>query len=464
MAKITKQKIINNFWHLPLSIYANIRYGFPSRNLTIIGVTGTDGKTTVTSLIHFLLSSSGKKCGSISTISAKYSSEEIDIGLHVTTPAHISFVDLVKPLFRFKIKEFCNNLINPEGMHKYLAYLKDKGAEFVVIESTSQGLDQHRLFGIKFDEVVYTNIREDHMDYHKTQENYLEAKSKLIKLTKKSGKVIINGDDESWVKLKEISDRKKKDYFIYSSELVKNINHSIDGISFNINNKEFKSTMIGRYNISNLLAAIYATSRYEDLDTIRNNLVKFTAPKGRMQIILKEPFSIIVDFAHTPSSLESALKSIQEIKKEGARIVTLFGCAGKRDKTRRKMGAISAKHSNITILAPEDPRDEKVFDINNEILEYGREEGGELRHRFKNHDEYKLFKIESEFNDGDFILFDENSPKARFDAIHFAMSIAKNNDIIFITGKGHEESLAFGNIEHPWSDELAINKILKIRK
>lgn len=464
MKFVNKQKMVNFFWHLPLSLYANVRYGFPSRNLTVIGVTGTDGKTTVTSLIHFLLSSSGKKCGSISTISAKYSNEELDIGLHVTTPAHISFGDLFKLLLKFKIKSFISNCVNPEGMHKYLAYLKSKGAEFVVIESTSQGLDQNRLFGIKFDEVVYTNIREDHLDYHKTKENYLLAKAKLIKLTKKSGKVIINGDDESWSKLKEIADKKKRDLFIYSQELVSNISHTIEGLSFSINNKEFKTTIIGRYNISNLLAAVYASSRYDEIDNIRKNLVKFRAPKGRMQVLLKEPFSIIIDFAHTPSSLESALKSILEIKREGARIVTVFGCAGKRDKTRRKMGAVSAKYSTVTILAPEDPRDEKVYDINNEILEYGREEGGELRHRFKNHEEYKSFKFETDYSDGDFILFDEDSPKARFDAIHFALSIGRKNDIIFITGKGHEESLAFGNVEHKWGDEAVVNKILNKSK
>jgi UDP-N-acetylmuramoyl-L-alanyl-D-glutamate--2,6-diaminopimelate ligase len=191
-----------------------------------------------------------------------------------------------------------------------------------------------------------------------------------------------------------------------------------------------------------------------------------------MEVIKTEPFSVIIDFAHTPNSLESALNSLKELKNSGTKIITVFGCAGMRDKERRKMGEVAARLSDLVILTAEDPRDEKLSNINNEILEYAKESKGQLAARFKNSEDYEIKNLEElksdmrttkEAGNTPFFAFDADDISSRKDAISLAIGIAEKGDIVYLTGKAHEESLAFGaeQDEYPWSEHDVVKESLK---
>ncbi|MCA9382540.1 hypothetical protein KC660_03990 [Candidatus Dojkabacteria bacterium] len=461
-----KQSFINYFEHLPYSTIANLRYGFPSKDLKVIGVTGTDGKTTVTSMIYHLLSQSGCKVGMISTVSAKSMESEVDTGFHVTTPAHASFGELMHYLLKFQFKSFFNELVNPNTVHKTLRLFKDQGLEYVVLETTSQALDQFRLAGIRFDQAVFTNIGNDHLDYHGTYDNYLKAKAKLIKLLKKDGTAIINGDDKSGERLTEISKKLKKKFFIYNEQLIQNYTYSREGIKFEYNGETYSAPVIGEYNLWNMLAAIVSTSQFLEPEDISKSFLNFQPPEGRMQIMLTEPIFIIIDFAHTPGALKEALKSVQKLRTSPEqRIISVFGCAGKRDKDRRDMGKVSMQLADITILTAEDPRDELLKDVNSDIFSRAETLGAKLRFRFANHEELLKHDYSQALTKGDFVAFDEDSPQSRIDAINFALRISRKGDIVFITGKGHERSLSFGKSEKEleWNEQRVVKEAISIK-
>jgi len=436
-----------NIIHKGQAIWARNRFRYPDKKLTLIGVTGTDGKTTVTTMIYHILHESGLPTGYISTIKAKIEEKEFDTGLHVTTP-------------------------NPWVIPKYLKMMVDSGIKYVVIEATSQGLEQNRLYGLTFDSVVITNIRYDHLDYHISWENYAEAKFKLLEMVTDKGLAVLNQDDEKsfkWLLLQ--SDRLKKYVYISiaSEKMLFNRRQNINGIFFDYDNFPFNVPIIGEYNFINSLQAIKLCQRYVDFQKIRKALSTFGELEGRMQIMKKNPFVIIIDFAHTPRALESALRSMINLKQNGGRVITVFGCAGKRDKGRRNMGRIAASFGDIIILTAEDPRDEKLYDINNEIIKKAEEARGKLLFRLSDHEDYLEINFQMLINsinqsvnadEKPIIAFDEDSPNSRKDAINLAIKIARKNDIVFITGKGHEKSLAFGKKEYDWSDQEVVKELI----
>ncbi len=442
---------LKNLYHKTQFSISNFLHRYPANKLILIGVTGTDGKTTTVSLIYHILKFSGIKAGMMSTVEIRYNDKSIDSGLHVTTP---------------------DAFLIP----KYLKQMRKDRVTHVVIEATSNGLDQNRLGNLKFDSIAITNIKEDHLDYHKTWENYAKAKFKLIQKVKNNGFACLNEFDlkgADW--LKNQSKKVKQTVYVkwINKENVTNRKMSIDGIEFDFDEVHYKIPILGEHNFQNVAQAISVCSNYVKKDTIRQALLNFKAPKGRMQIMQSRPFTVIIDFAHTPHALRSALESLQKIKpNKNSRIITVFGCAGKRDKSRRKMGKISAMLADITILTAEDPRDEELGIINNEILKYTEKAKGVLIDRFANRKIYSQIDLRRIKEQIDIILnnyekpvfaFDENSIRSREDAIDFAFKIAKPGDIIFITGKGHEKSLAFGNPvqEFEWSDQITVNEKLK---
>jgi len=440
---------LKNIVHLLQSVYANLKFGFPARNLKIIAVTGSDGKTTTTSMIYHILKENGFSVAYLSTIQAKIGEESLDTGLHVTTP-------------------------DPWDVPRYLRMMVKRNVEYLVLEATSNGLQQNRLWGIKFDAATITNIRIDHLDYHRTWENYAEAKFLVSKKLKKDGLLVLNADDTKsakWLKGKLSSIKQFISVFWYKKSDVANLQRSVSGMSFDLDNTKFNLPVVGDYNLENGLAVYNICKKYLSTKEIAKAFSSFKAPKGRMEIIQSKPFTIIIDFAHTPNALQQALLGVTPLMKTDSRLITVFGCAGKRDKSRREMGMVSAKLADITILTAEDPRDERLESVNNEIFKHAEKQNAKLVTRFANHQEYQEAKVDKLSNELEavlvdkhkpFLAFDEDSIRSREDAIDLALKIAKKDDVVFITGKAHEQSLAFGKEEkeYPWSDHDAVDKSL----
>jgi UDP-N-acetylmuramoyl-L-alanyl-D-glutamate--2,6-diaminopimelate ligase len=441
-------KTLKNKWHLFQSLTANIFYAFPQRKLKLIGVTGTDGKTTTAHMIYHILKSNGLNVSLLSTISARIGDKEVDTGFHVTTP-------------------------DPWMVPKYLKMMVDNGAEYVVLEATSQGLYQNRLWGLTFEAGIITNIRSDHLDYHKSWEEYASAKIKLIELIREGGVIVLNEDDvksfefiNKYLIEEEMEDLKKINF---SKNNAKEIKLSFQGIEFIFEDQKFKLPIIGTYNIWNALAAINVCRKYLPIQKIAKALESFPAPEGRMQVLKTEPYRLIVDFAHTPNALDAALDSLKEIDNK-SRIITVFGCAGLRDKGRREMGNVAARKSNLVILTAEDPRTESLGQINDDIISHASKSNGDLIKRFQIHNDFIVRDIKQLKqsiancilnNSTPLIAFDYNEVASRQDAIKLSIELAEPGDLVYITGKAHEKSLAFGITEFPWSDVEEVKKILQ---
>jgi UDP-N-acetylmuramoyl-L-alanyl-D-glutamate--2,6-diaminopimelate ligase len=451
MIKSIVPQTLKNVYHLFQSFLFNIFYGFPAKKLTIIGVTGTDGKTTTTSMIYHILKENGMKVGKITSLEADLDGELIDIGLHVTTP-------------------------EPWDLPKILARAVQKGITHIVLESTSSGLDQNRLFGVTFDSCTITNIGYDHIEYHKTWKNYARAKFRIIEKTKSGGMVVLNRDHKKsaqWLEEKSKSFEHSRAISWYSRSELSNVEASTSGIAFDYQDIHFHIPIIGDYNLSNALGVIKLCNGFLSLEQIAQAFTTFETPLGRMQIMHtggENLPTIIVDFAHTPSSLESALGALNRIKEKGSRIISVFGCAGERDPKRREMGRVSAELADFTIITIEDPRSENLKKINDEIIEYAQQGGVEIIERYTNHEEFSTPTDRSSRPSPPTVggekkrgySFDYPTVQNRKDAISLALSLAKKDDIVFITGKGHEKSLALGSpaVEHPYSDQEVVEELI----
>jgi len=397
-----------NIYHLFRAVIANLLYSFPSRKLTIIGVSGTDGKTTTTHLIHHVLNKYSRKSCMVSSISAYVNGRSLETSLHVTTPDS------------FKIQRLLKKAVN--GKDKYF-----------IFESTSHALDQHRLWGIYFDVSVITNITSEHLDYHKEFHRYTRAKAKLLL---NSAIAIINRDDTSYDILSEYLKKRKKRYFTYS--LTKKAD-------FNFDTAKKLNISIEEFNNYNFLSAysVLRSLKIPEKDII-SGFTSFKLPEGRVETVFNKDYRIIIDFAHTPNSFENILKSIYKIKKN--RIIHIFGSAGLRDAVKRPLlGRVSSKYSDVIILTEEDYRTEDPERIMEEIAKG-------LNSNFKFIEAKDL-----SFNSRNVYTKIIN----RAEAVRKAISIATNGDILIFTGKSHEKSLARGKIEYPWNEKRTILKFLK---
>ena len=386
---------IKNIYHLLRALLANCWYGFPSRKLHVIGVTGTDGKTTTTHLIYHILSSSGKKVSMISTIYAKIGEAEYDTGFHVTTP-------------------------DASLVPRYLKMAVDRGQEYFVLETTSHRLDQNQLFGTDFRVGVITNITHEHLDYHKTIEEYARTKMKLIRKAKVG---IMNEDDPVTRNIILNSKFKIKNFKTYG--LKQKADYSIDF------RKELPN--LTDFNAYNYLAAYTVCRELGVSDKqIRAALSTFTLPAGRIDIVYDKDYKVIVDFAHTPNAIAQILESIRKIYvKSGGKLIHIFGSAGLRDHSKRfAMGQASGRFADTTILTEEDYRTEDPAEICRQIgLGLGD----------------KRFET----------IIDREK------AIAKGISYAKKGDVVIITGKGHEKSLCRGRKEYPWSDRECVLELVE---
>jgi UDP-N-acetylmuramoyl-L-alanyl-D-glutamate--2,6-diaminopimelate ligase len=345
----------------------------------------------------------------ITTLGAEIDGEKFTHDLHVTTPAAWT-------------------------LQKYLRHAKNKGVTHVALEVSSHSLDQYRVIGIPFAVGVLTNITHEHLDYHKTYENYVRTKAKLLQRAKVA---IINRDDESYTHvLKYLSSKIPQTYSLHNPEA-----------TITLDNFPFTTQLIGGFNLYNSLAAAL-TTRTVGIDdgTIKKALGTFTAPTGRQEIIYDKEFKVISDFAHTPNGFEKLLPALKKITSN--RLIHVFGCVSKRDDSNRPlMGKASSDYADVIILTADDPRGESIQKINQEIR---RDISG---FNVITKEEYRpgMKKVIIEID-------------RREQAIAFAIQIAEPGDTIVSTGKSHEKGMNYDGVyEEEWDETMALKKALQDR-
>lgn len=413
-AKIYIQKLKNIFWHLPKSIFFNFLLGFPSRKLTLIAVTGTDGKTTTVNLLHELLLQSGLKVGSISTLGAKIGEKNISVGLHTTSPDS----KIVQEIFR--------NMV-------------EQGITHAVIEVTAHAIDQYRFWGCHFEVALITNTSHEHLDDFRDMTHYINTKAKLFTHTTHS---VLNKDDPSY---KIITAHNPKNITTYSVKTkadfqAKAIKLTPTKLSFNINKTLINTDSNYLYQVSNILAA-YAAANILNISTdiFKKVVRQFPSMQGRREEVKNElGIRCIVDFAHTPAAISSTLQTIRATTK-GKNII-IFGATGGRDQSKRPiMGKIVSELADVAIITADDTRHEKIEKINEQII------SGIDQSRVKS----KKFNF-------------YNIP-GRQDAFNYALKIAQPGDTVIACGKGHENTILHGNTEYPWSESEAFRTAIRYR-
>jgi UDP-N-acetylmuramoyl-L-alanyl-D-glutamate--2,6-diaminopimelate ligase len=406
-------------------------HDWPGRKLTVIGVTGTDGKTTTTNLLYQILLAAGLRAGMVSTVNAVIGDEVLDTGFHVTTP-------------------------DAHDVQKYLARMVQAGLTHVVLETTSHGWAQHRVDACEFDIGVVTNITHEHMDEHGSYESYRAAKARLfssLEITRQKPQgnprlAVINRDDlKSFDFLNDFIKVNRVNYGLGEGSDVQalQIHYSPSGIQFTAKSTDFrvdvKSRLVGAYNVSNCLAALSAAVYGLGIrpETAADGIALLEGIPGRMERIdLGQDFTAIVDFAHTPNALKVSLEAAREMLNEmpAGRMIAVFGSAGLRDKAKRRMMAeTSAELADLTVLTAEDPRTESLEGILEEMAAGARSRGGREGETF--------WRIAD-----------------RGEAIRFALRLARPGDIVLSCGKGHEQSMCFGSREHLWDDRTAMRAAL----
>jgi UDP-N-acetylmuramoyl-L-alanyl-D-glutamate--2,6-diaminopimelate ligase len=407
-------------------------HDFPSQKLVVIGVTGTDGKTTTSTLIHSILQvATGDKAGLISTVNAVIGGQTLDTGLHVTTPS----APMIQSL---------------------LAQMVENGLTHCVLEMTSHGLAQGRLNGVDVDVAVLTNLTHEHLDYHGSFENYRAAKGRLFEMLDQSYRkpglqkiTIVNNDDPNQKFFKAYEADDKWDYGIrWQADFQApedETTYQPEGMSFVLyadgypNPKPFQTPLVGNFNVLNTLAAI-CTGRVLDIphETIRLGIQNVKSIPGRMERIDEgQDFTAIVDFAHTPNALRNALQAGKVMLQPAHKLITIIGSAGLRDREKRRlMAEVAAELADFTILTAEDPRTESLDGILQVMADAMTAKGGV---------EGKTFRRVPD----------------RGEALYHACQMAKAGDIVIACGKGHEQSMCFGTIEYPWDDRDALRAAIK---
>lgn len=402
-------------------------YDYPARHLCTIGVTGTDGKTTTSNLISTILDAADKRNGLMTTANFKMSGQEWE---NPTRQSTLEALDI----------------------QQFLRRLLEEGATHAVIESTSHGLELQRVRGCAFDIGVVTNITHEHLDFHKTIENYRRAKARLFEMLDPerdkglnvAPAAILNQDDVSYEVLKPYCRVPILSYGIDTPAEVRAVDLRLGAEQTRFRTIlpdgeiEIATRLVGRFNVSNCLAAISATySLGISAGLIAETLATVQGVTGRMERIDEgQPFTVIVDYAHTPASLEKVLKILRPLTT--GKLMVLFGSAGERDKQKRpSMGRIAAQLTDFFVITDEDPREEDRFNILQEIAEGARSVGK---------------------NEGqDFLCIAD-----RREAIAAAFARAGKGDTILLAGKGHEQSIIIGTTKVPWDDRRVAREQLTI--
>ncbi len=396
--------------------------GYPSHGLGVIGVTGTDGKTTTSNILYGLLDAAGYETGLLTSVNARVGQQKLDTGLHTTTP-------------------------DAPDLQRYLRHMVDAGSGWAILETTSHGLSQWRVAGVAYDIVVYTNISHEHMDEHGDYSGYLAAKGRLLQMLTetipKPGKpryAVLNADDSSFGTLSTYRVPAILSYGIDNGDVrAIDIKQDKTGSRFvarwgDHRKLEITTPLLGIFNIYNSLAAIAVAFILEiDDQAIQRGMKSVADVPGRMEFIDRgQAFTAIVDFAHSPYGLQAALATVRTMTV--GRVIAVFGSAGLRDVAKRRMmGEISGRLADLTIVTAEDPRTEDIEEIIAMSVKACQQAGGAVR-----------------------------SELDRYRAVQIAVTEAQPGDVVIICGKGHEQSMCFGTIEYPWDDRIALSHALDV--
>ena len=399
-----------------LAIAAANFYGRPAKALKLVGVTGTNGKTTTTSLIDSILRASGAKTGLFGTIA--YHTPRGEHPAPNTTPESLD-------------------------LQSFFAEIRDAGGSYATLEASSHALAMDRLWGCHFAAAVFTNLTRDHIDFHKTFENYFEAKRRLFEGTGSGvpDVAVVNTDDEWGKKLVGMA-KKTLTYGLQNGAdlKAKRLQLSFNGLSFLAQTPngaiQIESALVGRINVYNILAAIGTTIGLGlSNETIETGIRNLRAVSGRFQSVDRgQPFLVVVDYAHTDDALENLIRTARELNAKG-RIITVFGCGGSRDRTKRPiMGELSGRLSDLSILTSDNPRQEDPLKIISDIVVGMQKSGGK-------------YMIEPD----------------RAKAIHAAIEEAQAGDIVLLAGKGHEDYQIFADRTIHFDDREEARKALEGR-
>lgn len=383
-----EREVVVDDTHAAYALMSAAFFGHPSRELKLIGVTGTNGKTSITYMLKAILEAAGYKTGIIGTI---------------------------QNMIGDRVVESANTTPDAYNLNRLFRMMKDEGCEYVIMEVSSHALDQKRVYGLEFEVAAFTNLTQDHLDYHVTMDNYLAAKKRLFSMCKTA---VVNLDDSYAARLTDGLDCRILTYSEKSNDSTysaKYINLRPEGIEYELVGynliRHMRIRTGGKFSVYNsMCAAVCAMELGIDISTASAALERLDGIKGRAEIVpTGRDFTVIIDYAHTPDGLQNILSTFKEIKK--GRLVCLFGCGGDRDATKRpQMGAVAAKLSDLVIVTSDNPRTEEPRKIINDIL------GG-----------MKSSKTP-------YVVIEN-----RIDAINYAIAKAKTDDIIILAGKGHED-------------------------
>jgi UDP-N-acetylmuramoyl-L-alanyl-D-glutamate--2,6-diaminopimelate ligase len=407
--KITYFQVVSS--HEALALLASDFYGNPSAQLKLVGVTGTNGKTTIASLMYQLMELSGYKAGLLSTVRNYIHTEEIP-ATH-TTP-------------------------DPLQINALMRKMLDAGCQYCFMEVSSHALDQMRVAGLDFDGAIFTNLSHDHLDYHKDFQAYLTAKKSLFDSLKPEAFALVNTDDKNAAVMIQNCKAEKKSYSLkcMSDFRIKIEEKHFHGMQLFIDGTEIWTPFLGLYNASNLLA-VYGAARLLGLekDDMLVNLSKLKSVEGRMESIRSESgITAIVDYAHTPDALKNVLQTLNEFKLGGESIISVVGAGGDRDPAKRpEMGKIAALWSNKVVLTSDNPRTEDPEKILDDI------ENGIPADKAAN-----VLRVSD-----------------RKAAIKVAWSLAKPGDLVLVAGKGHETYQEINHVKHHFDDREIIRELIK---
>lgn len=395
---------LKNIYHLATALFAHIYYRFPARKLTVIGITGTSGKTTTTHMVYEVLKAAGYKVSLLSSIQAIIGGKEFDTGFHVTTP-------------------------DPQTLPKYLRQAVDRGDTHFVLEVSSHALHQNRAAFISFAVGVLTTLAHEHLDYHKTFENYAKAKFILLHNSKK---VVLPYEGIR---------NSVKDAVDYDRVMQKAITFGLSEGDVTQKKLNLHMKLPGDFNLLDALAAATVGQLLKIPEKlVKHTLENFSHLAGRFEEIpTGKDFRIIIDFAHKPDAIQGILEAAKKQVKKDGRIIVMFGSASERDTLKRPMmGEIAGRLADIIVLTDEDPRREDPMKIIDEI-------GAGIRNYESRIMNKTLFKIPN-----------------RKEAIEFVLTkLAQKDDIVLLLGKGHEKSMSYNGVETPWSEHAVVQETLK---